>query len=129
MKVIVDEEAVKNLDRALDIIPQIYSVIIDPLNHEIISGVHRHETGKTPKEFVLPVGFIEGIAKKLSTLTGTTVTREMAVVVLRQHLNIQRQPSEEEKTRRVLEREQRKTEGRISKVCRRRVSKYEGRRP
>jgi hypothetical protein len=103
VKITVDEEAVKNLDRSLSIIPQIYSIVRDPVTREVISGVHRQQTGKASKEFYLPDGFIEGIAKKLGALAGSPVTREMAVVVLRQHLNVQRQPSEEETRDQLLE--------------------------
>jgi hypothetical protein len=97
MKATIDDEAVENLDRSLSIIPQIYSIVKDPVTGEIISGVHRQETGKANKEFYLPQGFIEGIAKNLN------ITREMTVVVLRQHLNIQRQPPEEETRGQLME--------------------------
>lgn len=64
-------------------------MIIDPVGRQIISGIHRHETGKAPKEYILPDGFIEELAEKLG------VTRDMMVVIIRQHLNIQRQVKEE----------------------------------
>ena len=100
MKVVIDEEAVKNLSRSFGILPQFYSVIIDPVSKEPISGVHRREAlkaSKQVKEFVLPDGFIEGLAKKLG------VTREMMVVIIRQHLNIQRQVKEDETKSELLD--------------------------
>jgi len=100
MKVLVDEAAVANLSRSFSIIPQFYSVIIDPVSKEVISGIHRKEAAKTGtlvKEYVLPDGFIEGLAKKPG------VTREMMVVIIRQHLNIQRQVKEDETRSELLD--------------------------
>jgi hypothetical protein len=100
MKVIVSKEAVRNLAHSFEIIPPLYSILVDPVTKETISGVHRKEAakaGKPVREFVLPEGLIEGIAKRLG------VTREMAVVTIRQHAYVQRQPSEEESRRELLE--------------------------